>query len=545
MGSNRTATVMLLDGQSHDRMKTANVVPSGIKPSLFGNRETRLQSASKVRATATSGTSPWLKILLLSSVLIGGWLRVIHLDAPIGGFHGFNEANYLLVVSNYHSHSLLAPTADRLAPFIETPPLFSYILLCTSEIFGESVVVARAVSVTASIVLVIVTVLLTIRLFGIEAGVVSDAILAVAPVAVITGRNIQTDSLYLLFVVAALLVYPRGRAWTNADAARVGVLLALALFSKLFAAVAVIGLAAYESISARSVAPFRDPRRWMAVLIAGIPCAAFYAYHWWRDPAFFVKHIFHGAVGATTFPRSAAELGWLGGEAWWSLSPLISVVVIAALVPALRKRSNEILFVLLPLAAYMVFYLRTHKHSYYLLSALPFAASLAGFAISSIRNAALRRIIVVTILVSGAFVSLLDLASMKMGFREFADFGRWQGVQPPQIPVVVDNDVTASALPIVRYYVNDRPIVISADPSERGYRLSFADPETTASPSTVIFDRDRFGVQIGFWRGAEEHQNPHYFRHGQYTFERVDRFAVGFTRLLTYAALEVRAPQQP
>ncbi|MGZ7079693.1 MAG: ArnT family glycosyltransferase [Thermoanaerobaculia bacterium] len=497
-----------------------------------------------MRASVTSSRSRSLYVILIAALFIGVALRVVHLGEPIGGFHSFNEAYYLLIASNFHSYSLLAPTADRLSLFFETPPLLSYILFFSSKVLGESIVAARAVPVASSILLMIVTALLTVRLFGLEAGVVAATILAVAPVAVITGRNIQTDSLYLLFVVAAFLVYPRRRAWTKADAARVGVLLALALFSKLFAAVAMVSLGAYEWIDARSLAPFRDGRRWAAAILAATPCAVFYFYQWWRDPAFFMRQMFHGAEAATTFPRSAAELAGLGWEAWWSLSPLISVAIIAALLIAVRNRSNEILFVVLPLAAYLVFYLRLHKHSYYLLSALPFAAALAGFAISRIRSDAFRRIVVIAILISGAFVSVLDVASMKMGFREFADLGKWSLSAPPAIPVVADESIATNALPIVRYYVKNRPVLFNTVP-DASYELSFADPDAIAGPSTVIFDRDRYGVQIGYWRGGEEHQNPHYFRQGRYMFERVDQFAFGFTKLMTYPALQLRSTGAP
>ena len=478
-------------------------------------------------------------------------MRLPRLGEPIGGFHGFNEANYLLEAKNFRHGSLLVPTVDGTSPFIESPPLYAYLLFVVSLVAGPSLLVARCITVICSLLLVALTALLAMDRFGDGAGWIAAVLMSVAPVAAITGRNIQTDSLYLALVVAAMLAWPRDDAWTSRQAIRVGALLGLALFTKLFAGVAIAALACYEL--ARLIRERRHGRRIelrhraMALCIAGSIPLLFYGYHFVRDRAFFVQHVLGGAAAATTFPQSMQEFRWLLSEAWWAYSPLVALAILYGLIVVVLKRSGDVLFFLFPLAAYAIFYLHTHKHSYYVLSLMPFAAILAARAIALLPWPALRVLVIAAIALHGTFVSLVDLTSMKLGDREFATLGSWADRLPGDAQLVLDGDVAGNAFPIVLYYQPHRPVRSASSLPLRSegflqippksYLVQFVD-ESHIAPGAAQFPRDRYALALGNWRVIEDHPNPHYFRQSALRFEKTERFNLGFTMVETYPALE-------
>jgi hypothetical protein len=375
--------------------------------------------------------------------------------------------------------------------------------------------------------------------------------MSVAPVAALTGRNIQTDSLYLALVVGAMLCWPREDVWTSRQAIRVGALLGLALFTKLFAGVAIVALACYEL--ARVIRERRHDRRIemgrraMALGIAGAIPLLFYGYHFVRGRAFFMQHVFGGAAAATTFPQSMPEARWLLIEAWWAYSPLVALAILYGLLVAVINRSNDDLFFLLPLAAYAVFYLHTHKHSYYLLSLLPFAAILAARAMALWPWQSFRFAVLAAISLHGTFVTLIDLTSMKLGYREFAGLGSWADGLPSDAQIVLDADVADNAFPIVMYYQPGRRVRFASSLPRRSdgflqmppksFLVRFAHGSDFPS-GTVRFARDRYALSLGSWRFFEDHPNPHYFRQSELQFEKAERFEIGFLKRGTYNALE-------
>src|SRR5262245_2777803 len=137
---------------------------------------------------------------LAAILLLAAALRCVWLDSSLGGFHCFNEAHYALVARNYYHGSPLFPTPDGRYLFLETPPLYSYMLHAVFRVTGVSVLAGRLLSVASSLALVAAVFFLTRRLFGASAANTAALIVAVSPVAVLTGRNIQTDSTLLAFL---------------------------------------------------------------------------------------------------------------------------------------------------------------------------------------------------------------------------------------------------------------------------------------------------------------------------------------------------------
>lgn len=495
-----------------------------------------------------------IRPLLVSVIVLAAALRLWHVDTPVGGFHAFNEGNYLLIATNFLTGSLLFPTPDGHYLFLETPPLFPYVLALTFAVTGVSLLAARVVSAMISIGLVLATFLFGKRLVGERAGLFAAAIMAVAPVSLLTGRNVQTDSLFLLLLVLSLGAYLDAGAASPKRWWWFGALFGLALFTKLFAVVVIPAILVWEVLANRAQRRWRDPRLWLALLLAGALSGAFYGYQALRSGSYVWRDVTGGAAAATTMPASGAEWGGLALEAVWAASPFIALVLVLGVLDAARRRSREILFAGLCLLAFGAFYLFLHKHSYYLLAMLPFGAVLAGNAAEALAS---RRRLWIALLgavaATGTFFSLMDLAGMKLGFGEFAEFGRRAAAIPASAhPVLVRREIRDNYGTVIQFYdprarlfsVED----LAADPDGRlrvpdsnsPLLLSFVSPQATEIQGGWLLTRDRYALEVFGWSFAEAHANPHYFREGEYVVERTGSLIdFGFRWIRTYPAVAV------
>jgi hypothetical protein len=366
----------------------------------------------------------------------------------------------------------------------------------------------------------------------------------------LTGRNIQTDSTLLAFLVTALFFYWRAEGErSSADRLRSGIFAGLALFTKLFGAIAFAAVAAWELLTKRDVLWLKDRARWKAAGLALLLPGLFYGYQAFRDFGYLRRDVGGGAIVATPFPRAAAEWASIGVEAWWAFSPLIAVLLAAGVAAALPDLSRATLFVLLPLAGFALFYLFVHKHSYYLLTLLPFGAALAGRLVSRFSSRALRMACAGAIALSGSFWSLLDITSMKGGFAEFEQFGRAAAELPAaEHTLVIDREMADSYLPILRFYDPKARVTVieevAADgdgrlrlPRENVFLLKFVPNNTPAPPSGSLFTRTRYGLGLPGRTILEAHPNPHFFRQGRYFAEKADAFGFSRREFRVYPAL--------
>jgi hypothetical protein len=495
-------------------------------------------------APALSPRAWWLGLggILILAVLI----RLPGLDTPIGGFHSFNEAHYMLVAQNVLRGWVLQPTADRIAIYLESPPLLPYVLALAFAAGGASVLVARLVAVLVSVLLVAVIALLGRQVFNAETGLTAAALAATTPLAVIAGRNVQTDSLYLCLVTAALLFYHRAEhARSAANRLLAGLLFGLALFTKLFAGMSIVTVVVWDFLTHRA-RPLRDHWRGLAAVLVVLPAGLFYGYHALRDYTFFVDNVFHQAASATTVPTTAA--GWLAllDEAWWAFSPPVALLVLIGVAAAIARPRPSSLYVLLPFLGYALFYLYAHKHSYYLLSLLPFGVLLAAAAIQRLPWRAARVALVGVVCAYAALISLVDYGSMKLGFGEFAEAGeRLNGGEGMRL--VIGPDMASNAYPVVLWYLPRAEIILNPgldDAQARGdgplYRLSYVEPTAVATADAPLFTRTRYGLQLFGWLIAEDHGNPHFFLPGKYYVERTGGLLdFGFPVLSTYPDLRL------
>lgn len=476
---------------------------------------------------------------------------------PVGGFHAFNEAHYTLVARNFATHSLLTPTPDGRDVFLETPPLYPWLLRAAFLATGPSVVAGRLVSVALSVALVAAVSSLGAALFGAGAGLIAALLVAVAPVSVLTGRNVQTDTLLVLLLVLSALACWRaereemagrasGRKW-----AFFALLFGLALMTKLFAFVEGAALAVWLTVEHRGFSWLKNRAQWAAAAGALLLPALYYGYQAAVRPAELAKDFSAGAGLAHSASAAAGELGGVLVEAMWALSPavalLLGVGVLASLLAWKSEPAARLALVLT--AAFGVFFFFVHKHSYYLLTFLPWASLLAGRALVRVRPAALRAALVAAASVSAVFFSLVDVTAMKLGFDEFDGFARVAARLPGRThPLLVSQEMWDSYSTVL-WLADPRAEISMSDavPAEADGRLrlapgtlfvEFVPPQAQAPPTGWLFSRQRFGLTLFGWTFVEAHANPHFFRQGRYFVTRGGHaWTFGATPIRSYPAL--------
>jgi 4-amino-4-deoxy-L-arabinose transferase-like glycosyltransferase len=461
--------------------------------------------------------------MLALVLLLAAALRLWKIDSPIGGFQGFREAHDTLITRHFlEGGSLLAPTPDGSHLSLETPPLLPYILLGIFRVTGVSIVAGRLVSVAASLGLVLVAFWLGRRLFSAAAGLAAAVLVAVTPVSVLAGRNIQADVLSLFFLAAAYFFWGKAEEGSAFSRLAAGALAGLALSASLLAAVGLVALLAWE-VGAHGLGFLRDKFRWAAAVIALAPPALFYGYHLSRDSAS-VRNGVTGFAAAAALPTDATALRAIGLEAVWALSPLVAALLVAGALMALARPSQATLFALLPFLFFAVLSLFLHGYGYSLLWVLPWGALLVGRLIGGLPLRAVRAVALVLVAASGAFVSAVDVCSMKLGFSEFAGLGR----TAPEIPgdahrYLVDREMWGGYASIISYYDPKARLTVAGDgppAEEESYLLVFVPPQARIPQGGWLFERQHYGLELFGITVSEAHADPRFFLQGSYVFLR-------------------------
>ncbi|MDO8886472.1 glycosyltransferase family 39 protein, partial [Candidatus Oleimmundimicrobium sp.] len=170
----------------------------------------------------------WLALIMTASVLF----QLYRVGGAFGGFHGCNEAYY----ASYAKSFLDQPIINILKKSTDfnNPPLFTVFLYISYKLFGVSEVSSRIVPIFFSAVSVYFTYKIGRLLYNKKVALLGAAFLAFCPAFILVGRNVQIESTFIAFTLAALYFYIKSgkeNEWKNRIIA--GVLLGFGLFSKL------------------------------------------------------------------------------------------------------------------------------------------------------------------------------------------------------------------------------------------------------------------------------------------------------------------------
>ena len=144
---------------------------------------------------------------------------------------------------------------------------------------------------------------------------------------------------------------------------------------------------------------------------------------------------------------------------------------------------------------------------------------------------------------SGAFVSTVDLCSIKLGFSEFASFGHTAAELPGETHLYrTGPDVKESYGTVVQLY-DPRARLLSgaaspAEGPEETWLLAFVPPQARIPSGGWLFERERYGLELFGFSFAEAHENANFFAQGRYVMLRTGAPSdFGLRQLQRYPAL--------
>ena len=411
------------------------------------------QVSSTGSGASAEARSGWPAIAILVIAAVAFALRAVGIDYPAAGYHAFNEGFYALLSAEALEQG---PLAWLLQPGdLNNPPLYPLVVTTLFRLLGASVVIARLVSAIAGAATVVYTYLLGRQLFSERAGLVAAMLLAAMPGAVLITHNAQTDGLMVLLVVAATYYYIKGREFGRGRLAfAAGVLLGLALLTKLPAILALPALAFWETLATPGLGWLKERRVRIALggfALTGLPWHVVQMAS--NGAAYFQAQAGVGSSFALPDGRFFSEL--LFNELWWMHWPPLFVLVMAALVYAFRRRTPGDLLAITFIGVNIAFYLFFHFHTYYLLPVAPFTALLAGRLTDALaihkRAVALAGVGVLAVgLVVASFVML---GGHKIG--AFSASGAEQAIGPESVgaDLWVDQGLLANFGDAIEFYV--------------------------------------------------------------------------------------------
>lgn len=484
--------------------------------------------------TMTESRRKTVLMVVLATILLTAFaVRAYRVSDPIGGYHSFNEGFYSKIAAEDAQRS---PVAWFTEPADENnPPVYSAVLALLFMAFGESLALARMVSVVAGVATVYYTFLLGKTLYTEKIGLLAAALLALTPGFALVNHNIQVDSLMLFFCIAGIYHYVRAIPGDDRkQAAIAGVLMGLAIATKLPAVLAPFILAVWETWRTRGVGWLRTRR--VLPFLAGLFVLAL--------PWYLLRVI---SAGGAFFARQAAlsnnaaaldswlEFRWeVANEILWMLSPVLTVLGVAALGYLAFKRAAGDRLVLTGATVYLAFFLVYNFHSYYIVPLAPFIALAVARG-----TFALARKVPQVVWVHAAIIPFLLLATM-MTFAG-SKYGLWSPAQVAQtIPVplaeatIYDSaEIAGSYQPAIEYslrpakviqlpdefYVDDMPV------AETGgtYLLTSLEPnvDSGAPQSLAVYSEKETSVVAFGVKFTQVAINRHFFGNGVWRAEWV------------------------
>ncbi len=487
-------------------------------------------------------------------------IRVFHAGDPIGGFHSFNEGWYAALARGYSRHSILLPIVPFMGFDYNVVPFYSHILFAAMSLFGDKEITLRMTAIAFSAATLPFLYLIGRRLYNRAAGICAAALYAFCPFSVTVGRNIQTDAVYLFFMLAALHIYLKSSYEERPRLlAGSGILYGLALFTKQFAILVAPSVAAWELLRGKGPGKFN---RWH-IVFAALSLSfvgPFVLYHTITRAGQIVSAQTNHSANLMRLPENLMQLKYIFSETFWGFSPLATTICAAAIIYALVKRSRADFLVLFNIGVYIVFILMYNGHSYYQMCGVPFLCLISGRLIGSIRPRAAAATLIGIAALLAAAQSIAFLCSVKYGYSEFADIARATSCDKDTL-LILDSEVAGSYLPAMNYYCPDSKITREPDltidkktgkyrqsvempPGENTFLVTFLSrPELLLPPHRIIMFRSEYvfavlGRQIIIYTEGE-----HYFTIRKVTLGRLSSWKqTGVFKALSMESLYLGKP---
>jgi 4-amino-4-deoxy-L-arabinose transferase-like glycosyltransferase len=170
--------------------------------------------------------------MLTLIIFLGLILRLIDIARPFSGLGKWNEGHYAVTALNYFKYGIFLPM-NEYGLDLTTSPLFSWLIYASFRVFGVHEWAARLPSLFFGMVSLVLVYYIGERLYDKNVALIGTLIAAVSPGIVYFSRNIQLESMFTAFTLAALLflIYYKDTddvRWLTAS----GIYLSIAILTK-------------------------------------------------------------------------------------------------------------------------------------------------------------------------------------------------------------------------------------------------------------------------------------------------------------------------
>jgi len=174
----------------------------------------------------------WKNRPLILILTLGLAVRLIDIAKPFSGVYKWNEGHYAVTALNYFRYGL-SLSMNEYGLDLTTPPLYTWLIHLSFRVFGVHEWAARLPSLFFGVLSLILVYHIAKQLYDGQVALAATFIAAIAPGIIYFSRNVQLESMFTAFALAALLFVLRYREsgdvkWLAAS----GIYLSIAVLAK-------------------------------------------------------------------------------------------------------------------------------------------------------------------------------------------------------------------------------------------------------------------------------------------------------------------------
>jgi len=476
----------------------------------------------------------YVLLAVLAATLL---FRAYKADAPIGGYHGWNEAWYTLKALDVLNDPVRHLRGNI---FMGPTPAYEYILALAFLAFGKTVFVGRMLDIVLGILSLALLHILASELYGKRAGVVAAALAAFAPAHVLVGRNIQTDMAAACFMLVFAVAYVR---WLKTKDVRLLYAACLAagvgFWFKQTTLIMVAVAALYETIKSKGVGWFGRRQLTGYAIICGL-VAPYPLLGILTNPEYFV-----GGTGEMlqNYRRSVSDPVITMSEVFWGLSPLFAMSLAAGTYAVFKKPAKEEMFILSWGCLSLLFFAVFNYHSYYMLP-LVFPAAVVSSKVLWKRN-----VLTAIVVLTAAFNSMLVLGVQKIGYDGLSELPAKAG-DTKDTQIVISERVSGSYGEVIRYYLPNAQVKVEKKLAgltpPKGARVLLLATEAPAEDRGEMTEyalmMHPYGISFGTFTVYMRPTNIHFFTPDSFYTATNPRLSAGPQRLSDVAEFYLLPP---